>query len=251
MAIVFVYVQGSKGYDANMRGKIPLSTEKIKREKKMRKAFRIALLLLLLLLLIIYIVVSIIYNSGNFSITLDKNLYFEKGLIGYDDSNYKFYRTELYAEAPNTFDNISYRWLPDNLDEYNGGSHNGDNYLAYTFFVENLGKDTADYWSEVIIDDVIKNVDEAVRIRVYRDGKDVTYAKLSPRGTAEPDTVPFDSDDLVVREHVTNFGPGAISKYTIVMWVEGSDPECTDNILGGEFKVHMDFKSEVIDEEKE
>ena len=38
------------------------------------------------------------------------------------------------------------------------------------------------------------------------------------------------------------------SKYTIVLWIEGSDPECTDNILGGEFKVHMDFKSENTEE---
>jgi hypothetical protein len=42
-----------------------------------------------------------------------------------------------------------------------------------------------------------------------------------------------------------------ISKYTIVLWIEGSDPECTDNILGGEFKVHMDFKSENTEEGEE
>ena len=176
------------------------------------------------------------------------NLYFDKGLIVYDDSNYKVYRTELYAEVPNTFDNISYKWLPDNLHDYEGGSHNGDNYLAYTFYIENMGEQVSDYWSELVIDDVIKNVDEAVRIRVYRNGEYVTYAKLSSRGTAEPETVPFESDELVVREHVANFEPGDKDKYTIVIWVEGSDPECTDNILGGEFKVHMDFNSEYVED---
>ena len=232
-----------------MESKVKLSTEKLEREKKLKKVFKIILLILILLLLILYFVVGIIYNSGNFSITLDKKLYFDKGLIVYDDSNYKVYRTELYAEVPNTFDNISYKWLPDNLNEYEGGSHNGDNYLAYTFYIENMGEQVSDYWSELVIDDVIKNVDEAVRIRVYRNGEYVTYAKLSSRGTAEPETVPFESDELVVREHVANFEPGDKDKYTIVIWVEGSDPECTDNILGGEFKVHLDFKSEFIDEE--
>lgn len=231
-----------------MEKKVTLSSEKMKREKKIRKFFKIFLLFLLLLLIIIYFVVGIIYNSGNFSITMDKNLYFEKNLIIYDSPIYKVYRTELYAKAPNTFDNISYKWLPENLDDLGGGSHNGQNYLSYTFYIENMGKDISDYWSEVIVDDVIMNVDEAVRIRVYRDGEAVTYAKLSARGTAEPETVPFDSDELVVREHITNFKPGDISRYTIVLWVEGSDPECTDNILGGEFKVHMDFKSEFVED---
>ena len=46
-----------------MEGKIKLSTEKLKREKKAKKFFRVALLLILLLLLILYFVIGIIYNS--------------------------------------------------------------------------------------------------------------------------------------------------------------------------------------------
>ena len=234
-----------------MQNKLTLKSEKLKREKKIKKVFMLIIIILMLLLLLAYFVVGIIYNSGNFSITLDKNLYFDKGLIVYDDFTYKVYRTELYAEVPKSFDNIYYKWLPNDLNNYDGGSHNGDNYFAYTFYIENLGEQTSDYWTELVIDDVIKNVDEAVRVRVYRDGQATTYAKMSSRGTAEPDTVPFESDELMVREHIINFTPGKMSKYTIVLWVEGSDPECTDNILGGEFKVHMDFKSENTEEGEE
>lgn len=231
-----------------MKEKIKLSSEKFKREKKIKKIFFIVLLLVLLLLLILYFVIGIIYNSGNFSITLDKNLYFEKGLIVYDDPDYKVYRTELYALSPESFDNVYYKWLPDNIDELGAGSHNGDNYLAYTFYVENMGEEISDYWSEIVIDDVVKNVDDAVRIKLYTNGEDVTYAKLGSNGRPEKNTVPFESDDLVVSNHVVNFKPGDIDRYTIVLWIEGSDPECTDNILGGEFKVHMNFNSEHIDE---
>ena len=231
-----------------MESKLTLKSKRLKHEKKVRKVFMLVLIILMLLLLLAYFVVGIIYNSGNFSVTLDKNLYFEKGLLIYDSDIYKVYRTELYAEVPDTFDNIYYKWLPEDLHEHQGGSHNGKNYFAYTFYIENTGEQTEDYWTELVIDDVIKNVDEAVRIRVYKDDQVVTYAKLSPQGTAEPDTVPFESDEYIVRDHIIDFGPGAVSKYTIVLWIEGSDPECTDNILGGEFKVHMDFKSENIEE---
>ena len=33
------------------------------------------------------------------------------------------------------------------------------------------------------------------------------------------------------------------------MWLEGSDRECTDNLLGGEIKLHMEFNSEFIEVE--
>ena len=231
-----------------MEGKIKLSSQKVRREKKLRKIFIIILLLILLLLLISYFVFGIIYNSASFSITLDKNLYFDKGLIVYDDPTYKVYRTDLFAESPASFDNVYYKWLPDDIDDRGPGSHNGDNYLAYTFYVENLSEEVSDYWSEVVIDDVVRNVDEAVRIKIYRNGEAITYAKIGANGRPEDNTVAFTDDNLVVRTHVENFGPGAMDRYTIMLWVEGTDPECTDNILGGEFKVHMLFNSEHIDE---
>lgn len=229
-----------------------LSSEKLRREKKIKKLLHLILLLIFLFLAVMYFVIGILYNNGNFSVTLDKNLYFTKGMIIYDDVNYKIYRSELYAETPQTFADISQHWIPENIHDHGGGSHNGENYLAYTFFIENTGPDKSDYWYEINVDDVIKNVDEAVRIRIYRDDEVTTYAKRSAAtGKPEKDTVAFLSNELITREHVTNFNPGDVTKFTVVMWIEGSDLECTDNILGGEFKVHLDFKSEIIDEEKE
>lgn len=156
---------------------VQLSSTKLKREKKTKLMLRIILISTFFVLLILYFVIGIIYNSGNFSITLDQNLYFDKGLIIYDDPVYKVYRTELYAEAPNRFDNVSHTWLPKDIDELGGGSHNGKNYLAYTFYVENQGVSVSDYWSEVVIDDVIRNIDDAVRVRIYRNGEYVTDRK--------------------------------------------------------------------------
>lgn len=229
-----------------MEDKIKLSASKVKRRKKIRKYIKLIILILLLMLLVLYVVISIIYNNGNFSITLDRNLYLQKSIIIYDNPQYKVYRSELYADSLEYFDNISYRWLPDNLDGDNyDGSHNGENYIAYTFYVENIGKDISDYWSEIIIDDSIKNLDDAIRVRVYKNGVATTYAKISSNGTPEKDTVPFKSKTLVSQEHVENFKPGDKDRYTVVVWLEGTDPECTDNILGGEIKMHMEFNSEV------
>ena len=225
-----------------MESKFTKTTDKLKKEKKLKKRFKLVVILLLLLLLILYFVMGIVYNNGNFSITLDKNLYLDNGIIIYDDFQYKVYRTELLAKAPETFNSIKEIWLPEEIKDYEGGSHNGDSYLVYTFYIENTGDEIASYTREVIIDDVIKNVDAAIRVRIYKNGEYLTYAKLSSEGEVEPNTVPFVDDKIIMSEDVSNFKPNDIDKYTIVLWIEGEDPDCTDNILGGEFKVRMNFK---------
>ena len=226
-----------------LNSEIEVSVRKLKKKKKIVKITKVVVLSVLLALLLTYIVMNIIYNNGNFSITLDKNLYFSRGIVIYDDPDYKVFRTELYAKSVDYFDNISYKWLPDDLDSTNS-SHNGDNYVAYTFFIENTGSDVSDYWYQIIIDDVIKNVDEAVRIRLYRNGEYITYAKLGMNGQPEKETTPFVNSELVAYDHIEQFKPGDVDRYTLVMWVEGSDLDCTDNILGGEIKMHMQFNSE-------
>ena len=37
-------------------------------------------------------------------------------------------------------DNISIDWIPKNIDTESNGSHNGENYIAYTFYIENEGE---------------------------------------------------------------------------------------------------------------
>ena len=229
-----------------MKGEIKTNAGKVQRRRKIIKYSKLALLIIFLLLLLAYVVVGVIYNNGNFSITLDKNLYYDKNLIVYDNNDYKVFRTELYATSVESFDNISERWLPNDLDEHSGGSHNGENYMAYTFYIENFGTQTSDYWSELVIDDVIRNVDEAVRVRIYKNGIPTTYAKAARNGEPEDGTVAFESDKLIVTDHVENFAPKEKIKYTVVVWLEGRDPDCTDNILGGEIKLHMEFNSEFV-----
>ena len=41
-----------------------------------------------------------------------------------------------------------------------------------------------------------------------------------------------------------------MTKYTIIVWLEGNDPDCTDDIIGGEFKIDMEMEILETDEEK-
>lgn len=57
---------------------------------------------------------------------------------------------------------------------------------------------------------------------------------------------PF-ADDLVVCEQiVTDMEQDEVDKFTVVIWLEGDDPDCTNDLIGAHIGMHMDF--EIIDD---
>ena len=146
----------------------------------------------------------------------------------------------LQAEGVEQMTNISYTWLPAGLDDTDG-AHNGDNYLAYTFYVKNSGDAAGTLRETINVDSSVLGADEAIRVRVYRNGAPTTYAKIGADGTPETGTIAFESDKVVFSNDIPDVQPGQILKYTLVIWLEGDDPECLDNIKGGNVKMSMTF----------
>ena len=227
---------------------VEVEAQKIYKRKLFIKIVKIAFLLLLILISIIYLFLYIIYAGGRFTVSLDKNMSNRKNVFVSEDGNVKNKARKLSADTIEYMDNISIKWLPDNIDTEKNGGHNGDNYIAYTFYVINSGKEKVNYWYEIDIDDTIKNVDEAIRIMIYRNGERTVYAKKSKdTGQAEPGTKKFISSKIAVLEQRKNFKPSSKDRYTVVVWIEGDDPECKNDLLGGEIKLHMDFTEEHVD----
>lgn len=229
--------------------------EKAKKESRKRaryKVFKILLAVTVLFLVNVYIILAIFYRGENFTVTLDSEYGRESGLVIYEEQANKHFSTFLRSEDIEFFTDISVNWLPQNINNEGEGSHNGRNYIAYTFYAENMGQDTINYWTTIEIDDVVKNVDEAIRVMVFKNDNKVIYAKNSrATGQPEPDTHPFHKDDVVMLEVTENFKVGDIDKYTVVIWVEGDDPECKNDLIGGEIKMHMTLTEEHILQEDE
>ena len=222
-----------------------VTADKIVKRKKKFKYTKIILLALLLLIVIIFSILALIYNGGKFVITLDPQFALQSGIVIYENKDDRDVKRKLYAEEINFMDNISIKWLPSDIDKDYEGSHNGENYIAYTFYIENDGTETVNYWYEVGIDDVIKNVDEAVRIMIYHNGKSTVYAKMNGDTKKEEDgTKAFYSDDIAVLEERKDFKVGDVDKFTVVVFLEGDDPDCVNAIIGGEIKMHMNIREE-------
>ena len=218
-----------------MKEKVVNSARKLARKKTRNRVLKIILVIIVLFLINLYIVLRLMYIGENFTVTLDSEYGRESGLVVYEDPNDIKIRTYLKSEPINYFTDISVNWLPQNIDNEGNGSHNGQNYIAYTFYASNKGED------------VIKNVDEEIRVMVIKNGERTIYAKKNKStGNAENNTQPFYSDNVIMLEKNENFQVDSEDKYTIVIWVEGDDPDCTDELIGGEIKMNMRLTEEHI-----
>ena len=122
------------------------------------------------------------------------------------------------------------------------GNNSGENYIAYTFYVYNSGIESLDYSMKFEIENTSNNLDEAIRVRLYVNDVLTTYAKVnSQSGEKESGTVAFESDDLITTQTVTDFAPNEVTKYSIVIWVEGEDIDCTNDKIGGSITLSMAF----------
>lgn len=233
------------------KGEIKLTAEKVRKREKRLRILKLSLLVIVILLILIYIVLKLIYEVGSFTVTLDTSYNIEGALVIYENHEQKLCLETLKAEELEFMTNIDGEWIPKNLQDGPDGSNNGQNYIAYTFYAENQGKEVINYWKTIEITDVIKNADEAIRVKVIKDGVETTYAKIS-KATGEPEegTIAFKDDKTVMLEQETNFKPGDVHKYTVVIWIEGPDLECDDDIIGGEVKMRMKLTEEHIQQEK-
>ena len=197
--------------------------------------------------------------------------------IGFDLSeteDFKDPQTRLTAAKPEDVNCISIVDIPTDLDNYEG-SHNGDNYMAYTFWIRNHGEITVGYEWDLLLKSVKNNIDEALWIVIYDEGKHIIYSK-APAGhkneklagyeefplyenSADPNDQFYEGahgkgikarayadpeNRIVANGVVEEFEPEEKHKYTVVMWMEGDDPECDNKTLGG--SIAYNFKFSVI-----
>ncbi len=207
---------------------------------------RILGLLMIILILIVAVAYAISYfydKFGSFTVKINKYDMVSQGLSLSETPDYDRSIAVLNANIVYDMTNISGNDLPDNIDKING-SHNGDNYIAYTFYLINAGDDTLSYTGEMVIENVTKSVDEAIRVAVYKNGEKTVYGKTKSNGGGKESDCDseFLSSSLVMRTTSEGFKAKDKDKYTVVIWLEGNDPDCLDDIIGGTMKLGMNFK---------
>lgn len=219
---------------------------------KIRKNFLMAAILATgLISALIGVVAYFGLNMGTFVISLEESAYYEGISLSEEKEFYSSYPRLLVRPMSNAYP-IAYSDL--SIDDVintdgNYSDNRGYTYLGYTFYLKNDGTTTVDLSFNISIVQVTKNVDSATRIMLIED--DVNrqiYLKDDSTNRHPYDTTPdelctyFISDTIVCSHAITNFKPESIKKFSLIIWLEGWDPECDDSIKGGQIKMEMMFK---------
>ncbi len=216
-----------------------------------------------------YLMAAFYTQSGEFIIRVDHPG--EKRLVISDTEDFTEELITLTGTAIDQADNISIFDIDPEVMEIDG-DHNGMDYVAYTFYVKNIGHDPIMYNYNLSIQRATKGVEEAVWVLLYHNGQQVIYAKENKTGepeiqqasyefpfmedAAKPKlysynestgvhtltTEPFASSRIVEVAERPDLQPGEVDKFTVVIWLEGEDPECVNDILGGTIEMMMKLR---------
>ena len=218
------------------------TANEVKSYRTQKRILLTAMSALLTLTSLIFMAAALHHEMGRLSVGIDKKDAVDYKLTLSETYDMEICTSRLNAEISERITNISVDDLPGNLGQIDG-QHSGDNYVAYTFYLQNRGTEIYDYTYEIKISGVTRGLDEAIRIRFYIGDEYTDYAKTrSDGGGAEPGTTEFYSLGVVTKGKVQNYQPMDKTKYTIVIWLEGDDPDCVDRLIEGTAKIEMNFR---------
>ena len=221
------------------------------------------------ILLTCYVMAAFYTQSGEFIIKVDHNG--EKKLVISDTTDFSEELIVLNGTALPDADNISIFDINPEVAEIDG-DHNGIDYIAYTYYVKNISEEPVTYNYTLSIRRSTKGIEEAAWVLLYHNGVQQIFAKESKAGGAESQqaecefpfkeaalnpslygydeatgiytltTKQFASSNIVATAQRDTLQPQEIDKFTVVIWLEGEDPECVDDILGGTIEMMMKIK---------
>lgn len=231
--------------DENIRDVLELrrTAKEVKRHVVLMRVLGLLAIILIAIVSIAYAIAYFYDKYGSFTVRIDKYDMVKQGLTLSESPEWDKTQSVLNADIVYDMTNISGEDLPENIDMVNG-SHNGDSYIAYTFYLINSGDDTISYEGEMTLENVTNKLDEAIRIAVYINGEKTVYGKTKSNGSGKEGDCDseFETSSIVMTTAKQGFKPQAKDKYTVVVWLEGNDPDCTDELIGGTLKLGMDFE---------
>lgn len=215
-----------------------------------RKFILIGVSIGVVVMMISYAFVLLYNRTGRFSVAIDNpDTTYAITLCEHPDFRTKSSR--LTNDQQVTISNLSGAALPQNLDQIDG-EHNGDHYLAYTFYCKNIGSARTALHYELTFNNVTNHVDECIRVRLYVDGTPTDYAKTRSDGAGKETYFcdeTFAGKYSVCSKTIDSVALNEYVRFTVVIWVEGDDPDCNDSVVHGKIKFDMQIEARPIVEQ--
>ena len=222
---------------------------------------------------------------GHFTINMSDGM-FREGFVLSETEDFANPTTHLFCEPAEDVPCISISHIPEDIDD-NEGQHNDDYFaytfflrnegespVSYAWSMD-LNSESLDLseaaWVMIFADGLMQfyaepgasgapealpafgddsrgyinlplmdvNADPDSQYQVIAQRGDLTYYRVIPKD--------FVSERTIAMGTRENMEPMEVHKYTVVIWLEGDDPECTDELIGGH--VGMEINMQLVSEE--
>ena len=215
-------------------------------------------------LIIIFIIAYFYHNLGLFVVSVEPRLSHEGFMIS-STEDFASPRVKLFSDALEDCNNISVNSIATDVDEHEGEhSLNIDNVTnnvdsaAWVMLITNgdmevFAKQRNDGTPERIYNysgyPLVENMGSKGQVNVISDSykgyitdKDLeNFRYLEKEGLYELATHPFEGEKTITKGTRLELKPGGVDKYTVVIWLEGDDPDCVDDIKQGTIGLGMTF----------
>lgn len=102
------------------------------------------------MIVVLFVTAFMQEKMGNFTINLNRLELYRKGISIAENGDFEGATAKLVADTVADATNISIADLPEDIDEVSG-SHNGKNYMAYTYYIRNAGKEDLGYNAKITL----------------------------------------------------------------------------------------------------
>lgn len=194
------------------------------------------------------------HNAGNFVIRVNdqsnRAIAVSESLEGFNTDR----KTTLSVEAIQDAQAITYETIEPSIKKAmdTDGRFKDPifNYMAYSFYVMNVGERIGTLTYTIRCLEESNNMGAAVRIMVVEQNKNGTFTSPVIYRKSDPvidsggspifwDETDWQDDMTVFVGSQENFGLMDYKKFTFFVWLEGNDPDTTDDIIGGKVKFDM------------
>ena len=253
------------------------------------KGRRLAMLLAALLaaLLSLFLFSAVTQMRGHFTINMSEGM-FREGFVLSETKDFVNPTTHLFAVPAENVPCISISHIPENIDDFEG-EHNdsyfaytyyirneGESTVGFEWEVR-INSESLDIsnatWVMIFEDGQMRFYAEPTgdgraealppfgdNTRGYVEAPLIDqcaapaahYSEVAKRGNLTYYRViprMFETETRVASGIVENVAPQEVHKYTVVMWMEGDDPDCTDDLIGGH--LGMEVMMRLVGEETE
>ena len=228
---------------------------------KQRRIFRIGYLISGCIMLLLSFLTYYGQNSGNFVMSVDEDA-FKRGIAISDSSTFETMNRWLTADPVEDVRDTTLQHIDlfEIINAEGAYKETRSNYLAYTFFLRNVGTETTPVDYEVVITNQSMNIAEAIRVMIIVDGQvaydeqGIRYIECESKTMYQApdkhdivykdylqDFTLFKSTDIICNERIFDIRPEQTKKISVIMWLEGEDPECIETLASAKIKITMNL----------